>query len=75
MATTLLQKTEEIEVIKRDAEGKYLGIQCDRCDRMAPDAATIQRAHGLNRLGWSCVGHAGTHLCPDHVFGLQSKGK
>lgn len=39
-------------------------ITCDTCGTEAPPAEEIMRAHGLNRLGWYCVG--GKHICPIH---------
>jgi len=38
-------------------------ITCDKCGKPAPPAAEIMAAHGLNRMGWRCMG--GTHYCPD----------
>lgn len=56
-----------IAMIKREANGKYLGIQCDDpdCEIMAPSSKEILAGFGLNNMGWHCVG--GTHLCPLHA--------
>lgn len=53
-------------MIKRDEETKeYIGIQCDRCETLAPPAKTILEGQGLNNMGWRCSG--GSHLCPEHA--------
>jgi hypothetical protein len=51
-------------MIKKDTAGEYVGIQCDRCNIMAPPAREILDGHGLVNMGWYCSG--GTHICPAH---------
>lgn len=48
--------------VHRDETGRYLGLKCDTCPTMAPDAATILKGHGLTQMGWYCSG--GVHICP-----------
>lgn len=45
----------------------YVGIQCDEpgCTTKAPPSEEILKGHGLNNMGWRCVG--GNHLCPEHA--------
>lgn len=52
-------------IVKDEITGDYLGIQCDVCETMAPDADAIREGHGLNNMGWHCSG--GSHLCPSHA--------
>lgn len=52
-------------IVKDEITADYIGIQCDVCETMAPDAEAIREGHGLNNMGWLCSG--GSHLCPSHA--------
>jgi len=54
-------------IIKDEITGGYAGIVCDAkdCTTKAPPSEEILRGHGLNNMGWRCVG--GNHLCPEHA--------
>lgn len=52
-------------ILRDEKTREYLGIRCDKCDRMAPPAKEIMEGHGLNNMGWDCFG--GNHLCPEHA--------
>ena len=54
-------------IIKDKITGSYQGIKCDAsgCTTKAPPSEEILKGHGLNNMGWRCVG--GTHFCPDHA--------
>jgi hypothetical protein len=42
--------------------GDRIKISCNGCGAEAPPASEILAGHGLNNMGWQCLG--GTHLCP-----------
>ena len=50
--------------VSRDPATGDIQISCNTCGKLAPPAREIMAAHGLNRMGWHCMG--GTHYCPDH---------
>lgn len=43
----------------------YSHIECNVCQRKAPQPCDHTTARGLAGEGWLCRG--GVHLCPDHV--------
>lgn len=43
-------------IVKDEITADYIGIQCDVCETMAPDADAIREGHGLNNMGWLCSG-------------------
>ena len=51
-------------MIERDDNDEFVRIRCDVCRAPAPPNSDLIINHGLNGMGWHCMG--GTHLCPEH---------
>lgn len=49
-------------MLRRDKDGAIVCISCDDCRVDAPKRTAIQKAGGLIKMGWHCLG--GSHVCP-----------
>lgn len=58
--------------VNRSADGEYLGLKCDTCEKPSPTTQEIMAAHGLSRMGWYCSG--GTHICTDCPHPADTRG-